>query len=128
MAGWISAISVCFQAGGQRVRDAATSMVTGTISTGSHPYGITFAPGQSTAVELLAALHQAVQGAGPGTSLADEVEHAQSYLASGDVPDACSTLSAFIQEVRAQSGKHIPPPKASELIADAQHVQTVIPC
>jgi YVTN family beta-propeller protein len=110
------------------VIDTATNSVTGTISTGNHPFGVTFGPVQPTAAQLLAALYQSVQGVGPGSSLADKVASAQSYLASGDVPDACSTLSGFVSEVRAQSGKQIPSSTASALIADAQHVQAVIPC
>jgi hypothetical protein len=73
-------------------------------------------------------LRQAVQGVGPGTSLGDKVQSAQSYLASGDVADTCSTLTAFIHEVKAQSGKHIPVAQASQLIADAQRIQAVLAC
>jgi hypothetical protein len=73
-------------------------------------------------------LSQAVQGVGPGTSLGDKVQSAQSYLASGDVADTCSTLTAFINEVKAQSGKNIPVAQASQLIADAQRIQAVLAC
>jgi hypothetical protein len=73
-------------------------------------------------------LRQAVQGVGPGTSLGDKVQSAQSYLASGDVADTCSTLTAFIHEVKAQSGKSIPVAQASQLIADAQRIQAVLAC
>jgi hypothetical protein len=55
-------------------------------------------------------LHQgpSTEWGGPGTSLSDKVTQAQSYLASGDVSDTCSTLGAFRHEMRAQSGKSIP--------------------
>jgi len=80
------------------------------------------------AAAQLADLAQAVRGVGPGTSLADKVAEAQSDLASGDVADACGTLSGFVSEVGAQAGKHIPSATAQELIADAQRIQAVLAC
>ena len=82
----------------------------------------------ASASEQLADLLHAVQGVGPGTSLADKVQSAQSSLASGDVVGTCSILSAFIDEVKAQSGTHIPVLQASQLIADAQRIQAVLAC
>jgi hypothetical protein len=76
----------------------------------------------------LASLGQAVQGVGPGTSLEDKITKAQSYLASGNIADACGTLTGFVNEVRAQSGKSIPPAQAAQLIADAQRIQAVLAC
>src|SRR6201999_3833776 len=61
--------------------------------------------------------YQAVQGVGPGASLANRIHQAQSDLAAGDTTGACSTLGAFINEVRAQSGKSIPTSQASQLIS-----------
>jgi len=69
-----------------------------------------------------------VTGLPPGTSLADKVKLAQNYAATNDVPDACSTLSAFINEVKAQSGKKIPASQASTLIASAQQIRTQLGC
>jgi hypothetical protein len=73
-------------------------------------------------------LYQAVQGVGSGTSLSNKVAQAQSYLASGDFPDTCSTLGAFLNGVQAQSGKSIPAATASALIANAQQIQGVLAC
>jgi hypothetical protein len=78
------------------------------------------------ATAQLADLYHAVQGVGPGSSLADKVSQAQSDLAAGDVTDASSTLGAFINEVTAQSGKSIPAGQASALIADARRIQAVL--
>jgi len=76
----------------------------------------------------LANLARAVKGVGPGTSLADMVAQARSYLASGHVADACGTLGAFVNEVKAQSGITIPSVTARKLIADAQRIQAVLAC
>jgi hypothetical protein len=80
------------------------------------------------AAAQLASLDQAVNGVGPGSSLADKTTAAQSYLASGDTADACSTLTGFIQEVRAQNGKSIPAGQAAQRTADATRIQAVLAC
>jgi CSLREA domain-containing protein len=87
-----------------------------------------FEVAQSTPAQLLAALGSAVTGVGPGTSLADKVAQALAYLNSGDVSDACSTLTAFISEVKAQSGRTIPQAQAATLIASAQQIETLLGC
>jgi hypothetical protein len=76
----------------------------------------------------LAALHQSVIGVGPGTSLADEISQAQSYLAAGNTAGACNTLTGFTNEVRAQSGKSINTATAQQLTTTAQRIQKVIGC
>jgi hypothetical protein len=68
------------------------------------------------------------QGVGPGTSLADKVTAAQSEFQSGEVANACGTLGAYINQVKAQTGKKINPTTAQSLITEAQQVQAAIPC
>jgi streptogramin lyase len=80
------------------------------------------------ASEQLADLLTDVTGVGPGTSLADKVKQAQSYLTANDVSDACSTLSALINEVQAQSGKAIPADQAATLTATIKRIRTVLGC
>lgn len=80
------------------------------------------------AAAQLASLGQAVQGVGPGSSLTDKITAAQSYQASGNTADACSTLTGFIQEVQAQSGKSIPAGQAAQLTADATRIRAVLAC
>lgn len=80
------------------------------------------APGQ------LAHLARVVKGVGPGTSLAVKVALARSHLASGNVAGACIALGTFISEVKAQSGRTIPPATARALIADAQRIRAVLGC
>ena len=92
------------------------------------PVTVSFTVTVKGAAAQLGDLHQAVQGVGPGTSLSGKVAQAQSYLASGDVPDTCAALGAFDHEVAAQSGKSITTATASALIADAQRIQAVLTC
>jgi surface antigen len=90
------------------------------------PVTTSFAVTVKGAAAQLADLHRAVQGVGPGTSLADKIAHAQAYLAAGDSKDASATLTAFINEVKAQAGKSIPSAQARQLIADARRIQAVL--
>jgi hypothetical protein len=80
------------------------------------------------AAEQLTDLGNAVNGVGPGTSLADKVSLIQSSLTAGDTSDACGTLNAFINQVSAQTGKSIPPATAATLIAATQQIEAVIAC
>ncbi len=80
------------------------------------------------AAAQLADLASAVEGLRAGISLSDKVQATQSYLATGDTTDACSTLNAFIHEVKAQTGKAITSTEASQLITDAERIQAVIGC
>jgi hypothetical protein len=80
------------------------------------------------AAEQLADLASAVTGVGPGKSLVATVDFARLVLALGQPQAACLTLTAFNLEVRAQSGKKIPAPQASALIADAKRIQQVLGC
>lgn len=92
-------------------------------------------PGQKTltvhvngSAEQLSNLASAVNVVGPGTGLADKVASVQSYLSSGDTADACGTLGAFIDEVKAQSGKSISASTAATLISTAQRIEALIGC
>jgi alpha-tubulin suppressor-like RCC1 family protein len=80
------------------------------------------------AAAQLANLQQSVIGVGPGTSLYDKVGQAQTYLAANDTTATCSTLSAFINEVTAQSGKSIIGTTASTLVASATRIRAVLDC
>jgi hypothetical protein len=73
-------------------------------------------------------LRDAVDGVGPGTSLADKVNDARAALAEEQVARACSILNDFISQVRAQPRRIIPAPTASLLIADATRIRAVLAC
>ena len=78
------------------------------------------------AAEQLADLKQAVTGVGPGKSLAATVAVAEWLVAHHQNQAARMTLTAFNLEVRAQSGKKIPPAQATALIADANRIKNVL--
>ena len=78
--------------------------------------------------ELLDALARAVEGVGPGKSLADKVALAQGYYAVQDLQATCAVLTGFLNEVRAQSGKKLTAELASQLTADAQVIVEAIGC
>lgn len=81
-----------------------------------------------SAAEQLADLRTAVTGVGPGTSLADKATQAQAALATNDLTDTCSILTAFIAQVKALSGKNIPEGTATALIADVSRIRAVLGC
>ncbi len=76
----------------------------------------------------LQALQHSVIGVGPGTSFYDKLGQAQTYLAANDNADNCSTLSAFINEVNAQSGKSITKSTATSLVTSATRIRAVMSC
>jgi hypothetical protein len=78
--------------------------------------------------QLVAALLVAVTGVGPGASLVNQVTDVQAYLAVPDIVSACSAMDAFKSHVSAQSGKKIPAPLATQLLADADAIEAAIPC
>ena len=104
-------------------------MVSGSVTIADLDVVIT---GVEGAAGQLADLSNVVAGIGPGTSLADKVMQAQTYLAENDTGDACSVLGAFTKQVRAQSGKKIPtgngPGQADTLIERAEQIKTVLGC
>jgi hypothetical protein len=91
------------------------------------PIHQTFTVHVKGASEQLSDLANAVNGVGPGTSLADKVGGITSDLSANDSSDACGTLNAFIHEVNAQS-KHIGSTLAAQLIAEATQIEAVIGC
>ncbi len=103
----------------------------GSVSVTGGPTSVTISytvPVDETASAQLTALGTAVQGVGPGKSLANKVSTAQSRLAAGDTAGACSALTGFVNEVTAQSGKKIPTATADQLLADASRIRAVIGC
>jgi hypothetical protein len=60
--------------------------------------------------------------AGTKTSLMAKLNAAEKYVTAGQNASAISTLKAFINEVKAQTGKSITPVAAAILIAEAQWV------
>jgi hypothetical protein len=88
----------------------------------------TFTVTVNGAAAQLTALDQAVQGVGPGTILANKVAKAQSSLTAGNTAGACTKLTAFVQEVKSQSGVSIPASQAAQLVAEAKNIEVVLAC
>jgi HYR domain len=100
---------------------------TATDSSGNEANG-TFNVHVTGAAEQLAGLREAAEGAGAGTSLAAKAGAALAAQTAGDQAGACAILSAFINQLKAQSGKNVPATTASALIADAARIRAVIGC
>jgi len=82
----------------------------------------------NSAAQQLEDLAAAVNGVGPGTSLADKVSKAQAYMTASDVPDTCTTLSALAHEVAAQAGKKIAPEDADALMTSVDEIESTLGC
>jgi hypothetical protein len=95
-----------------------------TGNTGSASFEVTVRGAADQLVDLSAA----VEGVGPGESLAHKVAAIQSAVTTGRTATACGGLTAFINQVRAQSGKKIPSAQASRLIGDDRRIQAVLGC
>jgi outer membrane protein assembly factor BamB len=118
----------CVPASGSTFPIGTTTVTCTATDTNGNSATASFTIRVKGAAEQLADLAQAVVGVGPGTSLVDKVRQAQTYLHQQDVADTCATLQQFIDQVRAQSGKSIPPATASALIGDATRIKAVLGC
>jgi hypothetical protein len=63
-----------------------------------------------------------ITNAGVRDGLLSKLATAQAYLDAGKVKGATSALNAFVNQVRAQTGKAISTDAATRLTADAQYV------
>ena len=63
-----------------------------------------------------------------GTSLTDKLTTAQRKLEANKTNQACESLDAFINQVKAQSGKGLTIGRAAELAAGAEAIKTAIGC
>jgi len=69
-----------------------------------------------------------VRGVGPGKSLEHKAMFAQTYYAVPDIKSTCAMLTAFVDEVSAQTGKHIDKQTASQLLGISQSIEVAIHC
>ncbi len=79
-----------------------------------------------TAAQMLARLAAAVDGIGPGKSLAAKLASAGSALAAGDNARTTNVLRAFLNEVAAQSGKKLTADQATSLSTAATRLTAVL--
>jgi hypothetical protein len=119
---------ICKPASGSTFPIGTTTVTCTATDTHGNSATASFSVHVKGAAEQLADLGTAVTGAGPGTSLADKVMQAQTLVAGNDMADACSALTAFVNEVQAQSGKTIALDQAQALIASATRIKAVLGC
>ncbi|HEX6023484.1 MAG TPA: HYR domain-containing protein, partial [Solirubrobacter sp.] len=117
----------CIPAAGQFAIGATTVACTATDTVGNTA-NASFVVTVRGASDQLTDLRTAVDGIGPGYSLINKISDVQAALLDNDVPGACSILSAFVNEVQAQSGKKIPAGTAASLVADATRIRAVLAC
>jgi hypothetical protein len=91
-------------------------------------YRLNISASLSSPADLLAGLLTAVTGKGPGTSLADKVTLVQDYVAASNTIAACTTLSDFISEVKAQTNKTISAADAESFTAQASAIEALLSC
>jgi outer membrane protein assembly factor BamB len=118
----------CAPASGSTFSIGTTTVNCSATDTHGNTSTATFTVHVKGATEQLADLAAAVAGVGPGASLANKVSQVQTYLSANDTADACSTLTAFINQVKAQTGKSIPWSEAATLTADALQIKTLLGC
>ena len=119
---------VCTPSAGSLFAIGDTSVTCTATDLGGNTATASFVVTVRGAGDQLADLRTAVDGIGPGYSLINKISYVQAALANNDVPGGCSILSAFVNEVGAQSGKKIPVGTAASLIADASRIQAVLGC
>jgi hypothetical protein len=78
--------------------------------------------------DALPRLLTAVTGAGPGKSLANKVNVIQADVAANNKTDACGELNAFINEVKAQTGKRLTTEQAASFTSQAKGIKTALGC
>ena len=119
---------ICTPAAGSLFAIGDTSVTCTATDLGGNTATASFVVTVRGADHQLADLRTAVDGIGPGYSLINKISDVQAALANNDVPGGCAILSAFVNEVGAQSGKKIPVGTAASLIADASRIQAVLGC
>jgi YVTN family beta-propeller protein len=105
---------------------ALTPKGTATVGTGLGPSGIAVRP--TTIADLIASVEALDLPHGIENSLLKKLTGAQKKLDAGHLHGACGKLGAFVNQVRAQSGKKIDADDADELIAEATAVRESLGC
>ncbi len=85
-------------------------------------------PPQQQLADLEAAVRALGLERGVSNSLLVKIQGASSDLSAAQTSAACGKLTAFIDEVRAQSGKKIAADKADELVALAEQLKAALGC
>jgi probable HAF family extracellular repeat protein len=97
----------------------------GNTATGTFQVMVLNAPQQlQDTIDLIAGYHLTRLG----TSLPDKLQLAIGFSTAGDVVRACEVMTAFLNQVRAQSGKALTVEQAAELTARTIRIRNVLGC
>ncbi len=93
---------------------------------------VAFGSAQATPEERIAGLRDGVSAlglqGGIAASLDAKLRAALAALAAGNAAAACSALQDFVDQLAAQSGKHVPTADAAALSAEAELVRAALGC
>jgi len=67
-------------------------------------------------------------GGGTSTSLTSKLDNAIDLFATGSTTTACNVVNAFVNQVKAQSGKKLTSDQADQIIADAERIRAAQGC
>ena len=105
--------------------------VTNGVRSGDGLITVTYTPPVDPA-QLVADLQGMVTGfrlpKGLTTALNSELQHALDALNADDTAGACDPLQAFLNQVKAQTGKKIPSGDAQQLTDAANDIRTQLGC
>src|SRR5712692_8605566 len=109
----------------------ALSSISGSpFAAGTRPFAMAIA-GTVTPAELITGLTNTVNSlglqAGIANSLDAKLQAAQASLPA-NITSACNQMNAFVNEVMAQSGRHLTVAQADQLIAQANFIKTSLGC
>ncbi|HEX6132074.1 MAG TPA: HYR domain-containing protein, partial [Actinomycetota bacterium] len=95
-------------------------------NTGSRSFTVTVRGPVALATDLCAYI--TTNNLGPGNSLKAKCAAARTAIVAGYTDDACSTLQALLNEVRAQRGKKLTLAQADRITAEATRIRTILGC
>jgi hypothetical protein len=82
----------------------------------------------ATVPQQLCELIAALNGLGPGASLASTVKSVMAFLAATDKPLVCGALGSFVNELGAQSGKKLTPAQETSPTTRANGTRAALGC
>ena len=97
-------------------------------NTASETFHVTVVGAAGQTSSLIALVASFGLPAGTAKSLTMKLAAALAAINGGNVSGACSSLTSFINEVTAQSGKKLTAAQAAQLIAAASQIKTVLGC
>ena len=120
-------VATCNPPSGATFGIGTTTVTCSVVDSGGLDASATFTVTVLGAAQQAQDLYQMAAVTGPGGSFAAKLAAVLESMSSGS-GNACASLQAFINEVRAQSGKKISAAQAASFIAAAERIRAVIGC